>query len=141
MSKAVKRRVSSLSFSFNKLYRTITNAKPSNLLIPLLAVAFAVFLFAGGIYDLIQKPLAAVYYNNAFLFLNPYLTEQFISDSVLAAIIYSMGVVGLIVVYQSSRYIYKPRQAYMMLIIGLALAIMAYIFLQVAIQVKLSGGG
>jgi len=141
MSKAVKRRVSSLSFSFNKLYRTITNAKPSNLLIPILAVAFAVFLFAGGIYDLIQKPLAAVYYNNAFLFLNPYLTEQFISDSVLAAIIYSMGVVGLIVVYQSTRYIYKPRQAYMMLIIGLALAIMAYIFLQVAIQVKLSGGG
>jgi len=141
MSRAVKRRVSSLSFSFNKLYRTITNAKPSNLLIPILAVAFAVFLFAGGIYDLIQKPLAAVYYNNAFLFLNPYLTEQFISDSVLAAIIYSMGVVGLIVVYQSSRYIYKPRQAYMMLIIGLALAIMAYIFLQVAIQVKLSGGG
>ena len=141
MSRAFKRRVSSLSFSFNKLYRTITNAKPSNLLIPILAVAFAVFLFAGGIYDLIQKPLAAVYYNNAFLFLNPYLTEQFISDSVLAAIIYSMGVVGLIVVYQSTRYIYKPRQAYMMLIIGLALAIMAYIFLQVAIQVKLSGGG
>jgi hypothetical protein len=141
MSRAVKRRVSSLSFSFNRLYRTITNTKPSNLLIPILAVAFAVFLFAGGIYDLIQKPLAAVYYNNAFLFLNPYLTEQFISDSVLAAIIYSMGVIGLIVVYQSTRYIYKPRQAYMMLIIGLALALMAYIFLQLAIQVKLSGGG
>jgi hypothetical protein len=141
MSRAVKRRVSSLSFSFNRLYRTITNAKPSNLLIPLLAVAFAVFLFAGGIYDLIQKPLAAVYYNNAFLFLNPYLTEQFISDSVLAAIIYSLGVIGLIAVYQSTRYVYKPRQAYMMLIIGLALAIMAYIFLQLAIQVKLSGGG
>ena len=141
MSKSIKRRVSSLSFSVKKLYRTITNTKPSNLLIPAVAIAFAVFIFAGGIYDLIQKPLAAVYYNNAFLFLNPYLTEQFISDSVLAAIIYSMGVVGLIVVYQSTRYIYKPRQAYMMLIIGLALAIMAYIFLQVAIQVKLSGGG
>jgi hypothetical protein len=52
-----------------------------------------------------------------------------------------MGVIGLIVVYQSTRYIYKPRQAYMMLIIGLALALMAYIFLQLAIQVKLSGGG
>ncbi|MGD0159975.1 MAG: hypothetical protein ABSB89_06720 [Candidatus Bathyarchaeia archaeon] len=140
MSRSVKRRVSSLSFSVNRLYRTIINAKPSNLLIPILAVGFAVFLFAGGIYDLIQKPLAAVYYNNAFLFLNPYLTEQFISDSVLAAIIYSMGVIGLIVVYQSTRYIYKPRQAYMMLIIGLALAFMAYIFLELAIKVKLSGG-
>ena len=141
MSRTVKRRVSSLSFSVNRLYRTIANAKPSNLLIPTLAVALAVFLFAGGVYDLIQRPLAAVYYNNQFLFLNPYLTEQFVSDSILAAIIYSLGVIGLIAVYQSTRYVYKPRQAYMMLIIGLALALMAYIFLQVAIQVKLSSGG
>jgi hypothetical protein len=141
MSRTVKRRVSSLSFSVNRLYRTITNAKPSNLLIPALAIAFAVFLFAGGVYDLIQRPQAAVFYNNAFLFLNPYLTEQFISDSILAAIIYSMGVIGLIAVYQSTRYVYKPRQAYMMFIIGFALAFMAYIFLELAIKVKLSGGG
>jgi FtsH-binding integral membrane protein len=104
-----------------------------------LAIAFAIFLFAGGVYDLIQRPLAAVYYNNQFLFLNPYLTEQFVSDSILAAIIYSLGVLGLIAVYQSTKYIYKPRQAYMMLIIGLALALMAYIFLQLTIQIKLHG--
>jgi len=140
MLRTVKRRVSSLSFSVNRLYRTITNAKPSNLLIPTVAVAFAVFLFAGGVYDLIQRPLAAVYYNNQFLFLNPYLTEQFVSDSILAAIMYSMGVIGLIAVYQSTRSVYKPRQAYLMLIIGLALTLMAYIFLQVTIQIKLSGG-
>ena len=141
MSRTVKRRVSSLSFSVNRLYRAIISLKPSNLLIPTLAVAFAVFLFAGGVYDLIQRPQAAVYYNNQFLFLNPYLSQQFVSDSILAAIIYSMGVIGLIAVYQSTKYVYKPRQAYMMLIIGLALALMAYIFLQVAIQVKLSSGG
>jgi hypothetical protein len=139
MLRTVKRRVSSLSFSVNRLYRSITNAKPSNLLIPIVTVAFAVFLFAGGVYDLVQRPLAAVYYNNAFLFLNPYLTEQFVSDSVLSVIMYSMGVIGLITVYQSTRSVYKPRQAYLMLIIGLALTLMAYIFLQVVIQIKLSG--
>lgn len=141
MSRTVKRRVSSLSFSVNRLYRTITNAKPSNLLIPTVAVAFAVFLFAGGVYDLIQRPQTAVYYNNQFLFLNPYLSQQFVSDSILAAIIYSLGVIGLIAVYQSTRYVYKPRQAYMMLMIGLALALMAYIFLELAIHIKLSSGG
>jgi hypothetical protein len=141
MSRAVKRRVSSLSFSVNKFYRTITNAKPSNLLIPAVSIAFALFLFAGGVYDVIQKPLAAVFYNNQFLFLNPYLTEQFVSDSILAGIIYSLGVIGLIVTYQSTRSVYKPRQAYLMLIIGLSLALMAYIFLSITIQVKLSGGG
>lgn len=140
MSRTVKRRVTSLSFSVNKLYRAITTAKPSNLLIPTLAIAFAVFLFAGGVYDLIQRPLPAVYYNNQFLFLNPYLSEQFVGDSIVAAIIYSLGIIGLIMLYQSTRYVYKPRQAYMMLIIGLTLMLMAYIFLEATIRIKLGGG-
>lgn len=141
MSRTVKRRISSLSFSANRLYRTITTAKPSSLFIPTLVIAFAVFLFAGGLYDLIQRPLAAVYYNNRFLFLNPYLSEQFVSDSIVAVIIYSLGVIGLMVTYQSTKYVYKPRQAYMMLLIGLALMLMAYIFLELAIHIKLSGLG
>jgi hypothetical protein len=139
MSKTFRRRVSSLSFSVNRLYRTITTAKPSNLLIPTLVIAFAVFLFAGGVYDLIHRPAPAIYYNNKFYFLNPYLSEQFVSDSIIAAIIYSLGVIGVIVIYQSTRYVYKPRQAYMMLIVGLALMLMAYIFLEATIQIKLRG--
>jgi hypothetical protein len=141
MLKTVKRRVSSLSFSVNRLYRTITTVKPSNLLIPTFAVALAVFLFAGGLYDLIQKPAPAIFYNNKFYFLNPYLSQQFVSDSIIAGIIYSLGTIGLIITYQSTRYIYRPRQAYMMLIIGSTLALMAYIFLETTIQIKLRGFG
>jgi hypothetical protein len=139
MSKTVKRRVSSFSFSVNKLYRTITTAKPSSLVISTLVIAFAVFLFAGGLYDLVQRPVAAIFYNNQFLFLNPYLSQQFVSDSIIAAIMYSMGVIGLIAIYESTRYIYRPRQAYMLLLIGFVLAFMAYVFIQVTIQMKLSG--
>lgn len=137
----LKRRISSLSFSANKFYRAITNAKPSNLFIPVVVIAFAIFLFAGGIYDLIQRPVAAVYYNNRFLFLNPYLSEQFVSDSIVAAIIYSLGVAGLMMTYQSTKYVYKPRQAYMVLLIGLVLMMMAYIFLEETIRIKLAGLG
>lgn len=139
MSRTVKKHVSSLSFSLNRLYRTITNAKPSNLLIPTLAIAFSIFLFAGGLYDLIQRPVPAIYYNNKFYFLNPYLSQQFVSDSIVAATIYSLGVIGLIMLYQSTKYVYKPRQAYMMLMIGLTLTLMAYIFLEASIQIKLKG--
>lgn len=141
MSRMLKRRISSLSFSANKFYRAITNAKPSNLFIPVVVIAFAIFLFAGGIYDLIQRPVAAVYYNNRFLFLNPYLSEQFVSDSIVAAIIYSLGVAGLMMTYQSTKYVYKPRQAYMVLLIGLVLMMMAYIFLEETIRIKLAGLG
>jgi len=141
VSKTIKRRVSSLSFTMNKLYRTITNAKPTNFLLPTLAIAFAVFFFAGGLYDLIQRPATAIFYNNKFLFLNPYLSQQFVSDSIVAAIIYSLGLIGLIAMYQSTKYVYKPRQAYMMLIVGLTLILMAYIFLEATIQIKLRGLG
>jgi len=139
MSKTVKRRVTSLSFSINKFYRRITTVKPSSLFVPTLAIAFAVFLFAGGVYDLIQRPVAAIFYNSQFLFLNPYLSQQFVGDSIVAAMLYSLGVIGLIAIYMSTRYVYKPRQAYMMFIIGVTLLLMAYVFLQVVIQIKLSG--
>jgi hypothetical protein len=140
MSKTVKKSISSLSFSLNKLYRTISTARPSNLVIPFLSIAFAVFLFGGGLYDLIMKPLPAVYYGGTFLFLYPSLSDQFISDSIVSMTIYALGIIGLLAVYQSTRYVYKPRQAYMMLLIGIVLVMLAYIFLEASIQFKLRQG-
>jgi hypothetical protein len=137
MSRSVKKRISSLSFSLNKFYRTISTSRPSNLIFPITAIAVAVFLFGGGLYDLIIRPLPAVYYQGTFLFLYPQLSEQFISDSIVAMSVYSLGVVGLIAIYQSTKYVYKPRQAYMMLIVGVILLFIAYIFLEDAIRIKL----
>jgi hypothetical protein len=121
----------------NRLYRAITTAKPSSFAVGVLAISVAVFFFGGGLYDLIMKPLPAVYYGGRFLFLYPQLTEQFISDSIVAMTIYALGIIGMIAVYQSTKYVYKPRQAYMMLIIGFALVFMAYIFLEETIRIKL----
>jgi hypothetical protein len=139
MSKTVKKSISSLSFSLNRLYRTISTAKPSNLIIPILSIAFAVFLFGGGLYDIIMKPLPAVYYGGRFLFLYPQLSEQFIGDSIVSMTLYAFGIIGLLTIYQSTKYVYKPKQAYMMLIIGIVLLLLAYIFLEAAIQIKLNG--
>lgn len=137
MARSVKRGVSSLSFSMDRLYRAITTAKPSSFVVGILAISVAVFFFGGGLYDLIMKPLPAVYYGGRFLFLYPQLTEQFISDSIVAMTIYALGIIGMIAVYQSTKYVYKPRQAYMMLIIGFALVFMAYIFLEETMRIKL----
>jgi hypothetical protein len=139
MSRNVKKSVSNLSFSLNRLYHTITTSRPSNLIIPVFAIGFAVFLFGGGLYDIIMKPLPAVYYGGRFLFLYPQLSEQFIGDSIVAMTVYALGIIGLLVLYQSSKYVYKPRQAYMLMIVGMALLFLAYIFLEVSIQLKISG--
>jgi hypothetical protein len=140
MSRKIKREISSLSFSINRLYQKISTAKPSTLFISMLAMAIAVFFFGGGLYDIIMKPLPAVYYGGTFVFLYPQLSEQFISDSLVAIILYSLGIAGLVVMYQSTKYAYKPRQAYMMFLVGVVLVFLSYILLETTIELKLKGG-
>jgi len=107
------------------------------MVLAILAIGAAVFLFGGGLYDIIMRPLPAVYYGGRFIFLYPQLSEQFITDSIIAFTLYSFGIIGLVTMYKSTKYHFKPRQAYMMLIIGVTLLFLAYIFLEVTIQVKL----
>lgn len=137
MSRKVKRKVSSFSYSINRFYRKVSTAKPSTFILSTIAIAVAVFLFGGGLYTIIMKPLPAVYYGGRFLFLYPQLSEQFVSDSIIAMILYSLGVIGAITLYQSTKYAYKPRQAYMMFLVGIVLLLIAYIFLEATIQIKL----
>jgi hypothetical protein len=139
MSRTIKKKISSMSYSINKLYRRVSTTKPSTLILSTIAIAFAIFLFGGGLYNLTMEPYPAIYSNSTgrFIFLYPQLSEQFISDSIIATILYSLGVVGLLVVYQSTKYAYKPRQAYMMFIVGTVLLLLAYIFLEAAIRQKI----
>ncbi|UCF44838.1 MAG: hypothetical protein JSW44_03475 [Candidatus Bathyarchaeota archaeon] len=137
MSKKFKRRASSMSFSLSRWFRRISTARPSSLAITIIVVVYAIFLFGGGLYTIITQPLPAVYYGQRFIFLYPELGSQFVSDTVIAVMLYAMGFVGLLAVYQSTKYAYKPRQAYMWLVVGVALLLLAYIFLEDAILIKL----
>jgi len=140
MSHKVKREISSLSFTMNKFYRRISNIRPSAMILSILAMAFAVFLFGGGLYDIIMKPYPAVYYGGRFIFLYPDLSMQFISDSIEAMMLFTLGVIGLVAMYQSTKYAYKPRQAYMLFLVGVVLLFLTYILLEATVQLKISGG-
>ena len=137
MSRKVKKQASSMSFSMSRWFSRISTAKPSALITSIIVIASAVFLFGGGLYTIIIRPLPSAYYNNRFYFLYPDLGAQFISDTVIATMLYAMGFIGLLAIYQSTKYAYKPRQAYMMLAVGVALMFLAYIFLEDSIQIKL----
>lgn len=141
MPRRIKRKISSLSYSLNRLYKQISTTKPSTILLSAIVIAVAIFLFGGGIYNIIRRPLPSAYIETSgggqFLFLYPQLSEQFVTDSIIATILYSLGIIGVIAMYQSTKYAYKPRQAYMMFLIGVVLLIIAYIFLETAIQMKL----
>ena len=137
MSKKVKKSASSMSFSLSRWFRKISTAKPSAFAITLIIMSYAIFLFGGGLYTLTSSPLPAFYTGRGFLFIYPELGQQFVSDTVIAVMLYAIGFVGLLTVYQSTKYAYKPRQAYMTLIIGVTLLLLAYIFLEDSILIKL----
>jgi hypothetical protein len=137
MSKKVKRRASSMSFSLSRWFRRISTASSSSFVISIIVIAYSIFLFGGGLYTIITQPLPALYYGQRFLFLYPDLGSQFISDTVISVMLYAIGFVGFLAVYQSTKYAYKPREAYMMLVVGVTLLLLAYIFLENSILIKL----
>jgi len=113
-----------------KLYRRLSAAKPSNLVLALIVIAITVFLFGGGLYLIIVKPFPAVYYGGRFLFVYPQLSEQWVSDSIIAMTLFAFGVVGLLLIYQSTKYAYNPRQAYLVFLMGAALVLISYISIE-----------
>jgi len=51
-----------------------------------------------------------------------------------------LGFMGLLAIYQSTKSAYKPRQAYMLLIIGVALLLLSFVFLEGSISFKANRG-
>jgi len=140
MSRRVKRGLSSLSFSLNKFYHRFSTLRLSSLIISILVMAFALFLFGGGLYDVIMRPLPAAYLQGrGFILLYPQLSDQFIGDSVVAVTLFALGMTGLVMMYQSTKYAYKPRQAYLMFLVGIIFIFIAYIFIETSIKLKIAG--
>ena len=137
MSHKVKRQNSSMASSFERWRNKISSFRPSSFTITLIVIAYAIFLFGGGLFTIVV-PIFPPYINNNFLFIYPELASQFISDTIIAATLYVMGFAGLLALYQSTKYAYKPRQAYMTAIIGVSLLLMAYIFLESILVIKIS---
>lgn len=139
MAKKYKKQTSSMSFSLSRWFDKLLSTKPSSFVISIVVIGYAIFLFSGGLYTIISSPLPSFYIEGSgFLFIYPELGSQFVSDTAIAVTLYALGFVGLISIYQSTKHAYKPRQAYMYLIIGVALLLLAYIFLEEAILIKIS---
>jgi hypothetical protein len=130
--------MSSLRHYLQKTYWRITTYRPSPWAIALIVLAFAIFLLGGGVYDLLEQssiPIAIFSSSGgagSFIFLYPYpsINDQFIAESILIMILYGIGIIGLLITYQSTKYAYKPRQAYIMLLAGLFFTLIAYAMLE-----------
>jgi len=134
----MKRKASSLSFTLRKLWNKITTYKPSIWVISGVIIALSIFLLGGGIYDIIEKPVPIGMRGGRVITFYPYgINEQLLGESLLVMILYGLGVVGLILTYQSTKFAYRPRQAYIMLLIGISLVTLSYIFVELSLRQKL----
>lgn len=102
--------------------------RPSPILVAAVIMAFSIFLLGGGIYDIFMEPLAIWHIGGGrFISYVPYrIHEQLLMGSIGVMIIYSLGALGLLLIYQSTRYIRNPRQVSLLSKIGVALFLIAF---------------
>ena len=132
-------RLVSLGFASRKAYQRITTAKPSVFLVAAIVAGVSIFLLGGGIYDLLEQPLLGIPVGRRILFFYPgTLSEQTVLDSMFAMVSYFFGVAGILLMYQSTRYAYRPRQAFMLLLAGAIFFLMAFVLMENLVFIKLT---
>jgi hypothetical protein len=136
MSGKIKKTSEEMSFSLSRWFRKMTTNAPTTTIVTIVGLAYAIFLFSGGLFTLINKPLPSYYTGSAFIFLYPDISNQFVSDTIISAVLYALGFAGMLAIYQSAKNASKPRQAYLLLVVGITFVLISYIFLEGAIKYK-----
>jgi hypothetical protein len=113
----------------------MVTAKPSLLVIAFATIGLCIFLLGGGVYDILQNPPIMF---GRFPFYPRRLHEQVLLGSITVMIVYAMGIAGFLLTYQSTKYAYKPRQAFMLLLTGVTLIFIAYLYIRNFLHLKMS---
>lgn len=103
--------------------------QPSTTVIIILLMGFSIFILGGGIYDIMQQP-------SHELFFYPGMSDQFLNESLIFMLFLVMGIIGGLLAYRSTRYTYRPREAKMFLLIGLALLVVSFLGTEIILSLK-----
>jgi hypothetical protein len=140
----INRFLSNLSFRLGvfRLPRIFTS-RPSHTIITAAFMAFAVFILAGGIYSVVEamsgRALTMLPLASGWTFIYPgSLNMQTVNESLISAMLYFLGAIGFYLVLRSVRLAYRPRQAYLTLIIGLMLVLMVVYYFSTLLQSKIT---
>lgn len=137
--------LSNLVFRFKKfrLPRRIMG-RPSFNIIAIVLMAFAIFVLAGGVYSTVEimsgRALTMLPSASGWTFIYPgNLNMQTINESLISGMLYFLGAVGFYLVLKSVKLAYRPRQAYLTLIIGLMLVLLIVYYTSILLQTKMGG--
>jgi len=138
----LQRWFSNFGYSF-KIFRAPSTArrmKPSTTVSIIIALVFVGFVLAGGIYDILEHPISLLPTTTGYsVLIRGTLGQQTLNESLIAAFLYMLGLAGLYMLLRSTRFAYRPRNAYMLLIIG-TITIMVVAYYSNAMIVSKLGG-
>jgi hypothetical protein len=114
--------------------------KPSTTVSIIIALAFVGFVLAGGIYDILEHPISLLPTTTGYsVLIRGTLGEQTLNESLIAGFLYMLGLGGLYMLLRSTRFAYRPRNAYMLLIVGTITVLIVAYYSNAMIVSKLGG--
>jgi phosphoglycerol transferase MdoB-like AlkP superfamily enzyme len=114
--------------------------KPSTTVLSIIVVLFVGFVLAGGIYDILERPISLLPTSYGYsVVIQGTLGQQTLNESLIAAFLYFLGLAGLYMLLRSTRYAYRPRNAYLLLILGTLTVLMVVAYSTSLINTKIGG--
>lgn len=119
---------------------TARRIKPSTTVIIIAVLAFVGFVLAGGIYDILEHPISLLPTSYGYsVVIQGTLGQQTLNESLISAFLYMLGLAGLYMLLRSTRYAYRPRNAYLLLILGTLTVLVVVFYSNSLITAKIGG--
>jgi hypothetical protein len=114
--------------------------KPSTTVLLIGVILFVGFILAGGVYDIMERPISLLPTPTGYsVVIKGTLGQQTLNESIIAAFLYMLGLGGLYMLLRSTRYAYRPRNAYLLLILG-TLTVLLVVFYSSSLMTAKIGG-
>lgn len=115
----MRRAFGNLGYSMRILRMPRARTGPYTTVALIVILAFVGFILAGGIYDLLAHPISLLPTPTGYsVLIQGTLGQQTLNESLIAAFLYMLGLGGLYMLLRSTRFAYRPRDAYLLLILG-----------------------
>jgi len=104
----------------------------------IIILVFTIFIFSGGVFSALEKPVSLLPSSSGWTFIyRGNINAQTLSESLVSAFLYLIGFLGLYLLYKSIKRAYRPREAYITLIIGFTITLISVYYLIMLIQQKI----
>jgi hypothetical protein len=136
----LRRTLGNLGYSL-RIFRTpAARRKPSTAVLLVLILGFMGFILAGGIYDIMERPISLLPTTSGYsVLIKGTLGQQTLNESLIAGFLYMLGLGGLYMLLRSTRFAYRPRNAYLLLILGTLTVLMVVFYSNALITQKIGG--